>query len=832
MNQSNQTEAIRILHVEDNKHDQVAFKRAFKDCGCDCTITCLRQGETALELFDRREDQSFDILVADHGLPGITGLELCKELLEHEISVPVVLLTGIGTEKIAVEALQAGIDDYIIKDPSNRYFEFLPYTIKEIVQKHKERNKRIKTEEALLKSEQQYKALIETIPQGIQEIDKKGNILFGSPAYHQMLGYNNQELIGVNLRDILPKKVLDRTMAYIDYLVSDQPEPTLYIDKLKKKDGTIIDIEIAWNYKRNKKGAVIGFISVISDITLLKRAREKIRTLSQVIEQSPVAVVITTTDAKIEYVNAAFEEITGYCAAEVLGQNPRFLKSGLTPENRYKELWQTIAGGKPWQGEFQNRKKNGELFWEHAHIAPVVDESGRVSHYLAVMEDITLRKKQEAQLLRQAHCDTLTGLPNRFLALDRLSQLLREAGRDKTLVAVLFLDLDNFKKVNDTLGHEVGDKLLIEMAERLCSISRNGDTVGRLGGDEFIVLLNGLSNVVDTRPVVLNIIEQFKAPFKIEGHELIMSASLGISIYPEDGDTISELLRKADSAMYHAKAQGRNTYSYHTEAMNREVSRRLELEEQMHGALERGEFFIYYQPILKVGSGRIIGAEALLRWHSPVLGNVPPMDFISIAEQCGLIEAIGQFVLNAALDMCARWHQKQDYGFRIAVNLSPRQFHDPNMVRFIEETLAKFGLSAECLELEITEGVLMSGHRHVHEALAALSHLGVSISMDDFGTGYSSLSNLRIYPFDILKIDRSFVQDITTDLADRTLINATIAMAHGLKLKVVAEGVETKEQLAYLKKQGCDYAQGCLFSEPMTSNELYSWASKWDGEGF
>ncbi len=559
-----------------------------------------------------------------------------------------------------------------------------------------------------------------------------------------------------------------------------------------------------------------------------KQSEEQIRMLSQAIEQSPISVVITDTDLNIEYVNSSFEKVSGYRLEEVIGRNPRMLNVDKTRTPRCEAMWQTITGGKSWQGEFQTKKKNGEILWESVHIAPVLDVSGITAHYLTVLEDITLRKQQEQKLLQQAHFDALTHLPNRFLSLDRLSQLLKEAQRDKTLVAVLFLDLDNFKKVNDTLGHETGDKLLMEAALRLSQVARSGDTVGRLGGDEFIVLLGGLLNANDPRPVVNNILEQFRAPFIIADRELVLTTSIGVSIFPRDGGDISKLLRCADTAMYHAKNLGRNTVASFNDTMNHEVSRRLALEEQMYGALDRNEFSVSYQPMIEVSGGRVVGAEALLRWHNPALGHISPEEFIPIAEQTGLIVPIGQFVITTALGLCARMHPFHDSGCHMAVNLSPLQFRDPELVHFIQKVLQQSGVPAESLELEITEGVLMSGHAYVTDALAALSDMGVSLSMDDFGTGYSSLSYLRTYPFDVLKIDRSFISDITEDPADRALIDATIAMAHGLNLKVVAEGVETEEQLACLKKRGCDYAQGYFFAKPMPGDELFEWMLKRD----
>ncbi len=469
-------------------------------------------------------------------------------------------------------------------------------------------------------------------------------------------------------------------------------------------------------------------------------------------------------------------------------------------------LWRADGGSFPVEYRSHPIHRNGEL-------------TGAVVTFM----DISERKEQESHILHQAHYDSLTNLPNRFLSLDRLTQHLSEVERSRELVAVMFLDLDDFKKINDSLGHETGDGVLVKTAERLRSTLRSGDTVGRLGGDEFIMLLGGLSDAEDVRPVVDNILSQFGTAFSIDGRDLMLTASIGIAVYPGDGKNASELLRNADAAMYHSKELGRNTYSFFTESMNKKVARRLSLEEQLHGALDRGEFEVLYQPQINVDSGRIVGAEALLRWHSSVLGDVSPMEFIPVAEHTGLIVSLGEFVLTQAVAMAARCQQNCCDEFRMAVNISPRQIRDNNIVSFIQKVLHESGVTSDSLELEITEGMLLSGYVYVEDTLSALSQLGVNIAMDDFGTGYSSLGYLRTYPFDVLKIDRSFVNDITVDPGDRELINATIAMAHGLGLRVVAEGVETKEQFSYLKQLGCDYAQGYFFSKPMTGDELLKW---------
>ncbi|MEW8436736.1 MAG: EAL domain-containing protein, partial [Candidatus Thiodiazotropha taylori] len=685
----------------------------------------------------------------------------------------------------------------------------------------------VRARNQLAESEARFRRLFESTDAiAVQGYDEERRVIYWNKASEQLYGYSEEQALGQPLEElIIPepmrKQVITDTQAWLQ---GGEAIPSAELT-LQRADGSKVPVFSSHVMLRGKDGAPEMYCIDV-DLTQLKTAQAKIHLLSQAVEQSPVSVLITDKNGSIEYVNTTLQRISGYSAEELRGQKPSILKSNLTPKLLYKELWDAITSGRTWQGELQNRKKNGEIYWEHVYIAPVSGEAGGDFHYLAIKEDITLQKKQAEKILQQAHFDGLTSLPNRFLSLDRLGQLVKEADRNGSRVAVLFIDLDDFKKVNDSLGHEMGDTLLIQAAERLQQSIRQGDTVGRLGGDEFIIILAGLEDPLDANSVVKHLIDDFRRPFRIDNRELLLTTSVGIAVYPDDGKQPSELLRNADSAMYHSKALGRNTYSYFTDSMNRNLSQRLQLEEQLHGALERNEFTLVYQPQVAISNRQVIGVEALLRWENPKLGQVGPEDFIPVAEQTGMIVTIGEFVIREALTKAVEWRRMVSGPFTVAINLSPRQFRDPKLVPFIEQVITDLKVAPETLELEITEGVLMSGLSYVDEAVSAISKLGISIAMDDFGTGYSSLSYLRSYPFNVLKIDRSFINDITVDVTDHELVNAAIAMAHGLGLKVIAEGVETEEQFDMLALQRCDFAQGYLFSKPKKPEEISRFLKK------
>lgn len=638
-----------------------------------------------------------------------------------------------------------------------------------------------------------------------------------NPATLRLLGAGSQEELLARIAELYDK---DTAQLFAEQFVAIWEQQPLYRaeHQIRTLRGDYASVMVSFPVAKDREAARSVAITLV-DLTEHNRREARLRTLYQAVEQSPVSVMVTDPLGAIEYVNGTFERQSGYRADALIGSNALELYSQSRSDVSLKEVLVSLRENQHWEGEIENINKAGDIVWEAVKVAPVVDTSGTASHYLILNEDITLRKEYEDRILHQARFDQLTGLPNRLNMLERLRSMRKDAERKGQSLAVLFLDLDDFKKVNDTLGHEFGDKLLMKAAQRLRNAVGETQAVGRLGGDEFIVLLATSGETDAIEPLLAQLLAAFQTPFNLGQREITLTASIGVATYPNDGQSCSELLRNADSAMYYSKRQGRNTYTFFNHNMGKEVYQRLLLEEQMLGALSRGEFELHFQPQVCLVSGKMSGVEALLRWTNPVLGAVGPDLFIPIAEESGQIVPIGKFVITEALSAAQAW-QQQGLDLRVAVNLSPRQFRDENLTQFILDELNRFELAASVLELEITEGLLLSGHPGVSDALTQLSDAGVSIAMDDFGTGYSSLSYLRRYPFDLLKIDRSFIRDLMLDSADQELVSAAISMAHGLGLSVLAEGVETEAQWARLKAMGCDAIQGFVFSKPIPRDAL------------
>ncbi len=545
---------------------------------------------------------------------------------------------------------------------------------------------------------------------------------------------------------------------------------------------------------------------------LAKELQSQMNLAVAVFDNALEGIIVTDAQGIIVAANPALTRITGYAREELIGNTPQILQSGLQDRAFYAAMWQSIMVTGKWEGEVWSKRKDGVIYPEILNISTVRDEKQRVRNYIAILTDISRQKDVENKLQRIAFHDDLTGLPNRALFKERLGLAIASAHRNREILAVLCIDLDHFKVVNGTLGHADGDTLLQEIARRLVRSVRENDTVARQGGDEFSIILQSLNVSEDAITAVNKIMQAVRVPVVVGERELFVSASIGISFYPDDGDRLEALMMNADTAMYHAKEQGRNGYQLYTMGMNSHFHERMALESDLRYALERNELMLFYQPQTELSSGRIVGAEALLRWQHPKRGLILPDEFIPLAEQSGLIIPIGEWVLRAACTGMKRWHDAGAPLIRVAVNLSARQFAQPDLIQLVATALAESGLSAQFLELEITESCLMPG---AVGTLRTLKRMGVQIAIDDFGTGYSNLSYLKKFPINSLKIDQSFVQNIATDHNDAAIVRAIIAMSASLGLKVVAEGVETKEQQQLLSQYQCTIAQGYLLGRPM-----------------
>ncbi len=571
---------------------------------------------------------------------------------------------------------------------------------------------------------------------------------------------------------------------------------------------------------RDDDGKPLRIIGTLTDISAAKQAEEELRLNAQVFESAGEGILITDRYNRIISVNQAFSKITGYLPDEVLGSNPSLLASGQHDKEFYRELWATLAEHDYWQGEIWNRRKNGEHYPEWLTITVLRRPSGEIANYIATFSDLSERKQQAEHIQFLANFDSLTHLPNRLLFKDRVELAIASAQRLGTQLAVLVIDLDRFKNINDSLGHHVGDRLLQETASRITATLSEVDTSARLGGDEFVILLNDLRQPQDAVPAARRLLEAISRPIAVEQNELRLTPSIGIAVFPDDGTDFDTLVKNADAAMYHAKDNGRNNYQFFTAGLNARVLEQLILENALRRALERQEMAVYFQPQYRVGSGEIVGAEALLRWRHPELGMVSPARFIPVAEDSGLISQISEWVLQSVCNHICTWREHGLAIPPIAINISSSQFRQLDFVSGVIETLGRSGIAPDLIELELTESILMQDFDIAVANMRLLRASGFHLAIDDFGTGYSSLSYLKRFPIHKLKIDQSFVRELPGDSDSAAITGAIINLAHNLQLKVIAEGVETSEQLDFLVARGCDEIQGFLFSKPLPAEDF------------
>lgn len=646
-------------------------------------------------------------------------------------------------------------------------------------------------------------------------------------AFCEMLGYTEEELKQLSVADVTHPDDLANDKEAFDGLMEGRIQKHSAEKRYLKKDG-----EVVWGMRTLTKiyssnSDSFDVLAMIADINERKLREVELRKLSLAVEQSPNSIFITDLYAIIEYVNDSFLKMTGYTRNEVIGKNPRILQSGKIPKSTYDDMWAHLTHGEVWRGELINKRKDGSEYVELAMISPVRQADGKITHYLAIKEDISEQKKTKERIEKLAHFDQLTGLPNRSQLDFRFNYALSLAQRSGGAIAVLFLDLDHFKNVNDTLGHTIGDKLLMEVAKRIKSVLRDEDTVSRQGGDEFILILNA-TDLDGAVCVASKLIETISQSCKVGKYELSTTPSIGIAIYPKDGLDLETLSKNADAAMYHAKQSGRNNYSIYTPEMQLHSARTLQLANALRYALERNEFQLHYQPQFSIHSENIVGVEALLRWRHPVFGEIPPIEFIPILEDSGQIVSVGEWILHTSAKQMKDWIDSGLKPIVMAVNLSSVQLRQADIANQITQILREVKLPHQYIELELTEAVAMSDPLTAIKVMDKFHESGIRMSIDDFGTGYSSLSYLKKFNVHKIKIDQSFVRDITDDPDDKAIVGAIINMASSLGIKTIAEGVESFGQLEFLRTQGCDEVQGFYFSKPLTSEEFETFVKQYN----
>ncbi len=805
---------LQILLIEDDEDDFLITRDLLQDAGRNDVQ--LSWADSLDDGLDGLRSGSYAVGLVDLRLGPDSGLDLIRQARDEGLTTPLILLTGQGDEDLDNRAVELGASDYLVKGRLDGHglIRSIRYAID-----------RAQATEQLATSEAHYRLLFDTNPAPMCLLDTATDAITSmNQAAQQLYGYHADDLPGLTLDTLRAgttgpldsEGVIVRNGGRLEFHLTRAGRPLCM---------EVIPRDIAIDQRPHQ-------LLMLTDRTEEIQSNRQMRLLQRGIESTSNGIAIAdalSPDMPLIYVNPAFERITGYRAEEVLGRNCRFLQgstSDAVNDGALQEIRQSIAEQRDVAVVLRNFRKDGSPFWNDLFIGPVRNDQGRVTHFIGVQNDISDKKSAESELAYNVSHDVLTGLPNRSLLEDRLTQACQFADRYGRQLALLFIDLDGFKLINDSLGHRIGDRLLVEVARRLRQLVRSGDTVARLSGDEFIVVLPDLAKADDALLVVELVISEIATPYRIDDRTLHLTASVGIATAGGHIDNPIELLQQADLAMYRAKQMGRNTYQWYSTELNDEANKRVILRNELQDAIDNDQLAVYYQPLVDARTNVPKSVEALIRWQHPERGVISPQDFIPLAEETGQISPLGRWVLERACQDTIRMHAR---GFRdctVSVNVSPIQLRKSGFVDEVSSVLQASGLAAEFLELEVVESALLYDTAVVVKALNDLRELGVRISIDDFGTGFSSLSYIKLLPANKIKIDRTFIKDVIKDRSDAAITQGVISMAHHLGLEVVAEGVETEAHAAFLRKHQCDLLQGFAFARPLPFDELIRYLSE------
>ncbi len=830
---------LRVLLVEDAEDDAVLILRQLKKGGYKTTA---ERVDTPEAMSKALTDKKWDIVLADFRMPHFSAPAALELLNSLHPEIPLIIVSGAIGEEAAVEAMRNGAKDFIMKGNWARLIPAVEREFREALLRQEQRL----IEQALHKSEVRYRTVVETANVGIVTIDQDGKIRVANRSFENILGYTYQEVLDQAVTILFPdsSQVLEKVLekAKENKKNSIHFEPIELSGRHKKGHELWLELFIGEYVEDNQ----YMFTIIIHNITERKfaekqlkeytskleqytveleennqeliEAHEQLRLAANVYENTAEGIMVTNVDGIIQSINPAFTMITGYNAEDVTGKNPKILKSHKHKNDFYDNMWKAVSQGY-WEGEIWNRRKNGEIYPQWMVISSIKNDHNEIVQYLAVFSDISEIKRSEERLQYMAYHDSLTGLSNRHHFQLQLEERLAEAEKHNQPMALMFIDLDRFKVINDTLGHSIGDLVLREVADRLRNcIDKDNHFLSRWGGDEFTLTLINITNDEITSLAKM-LLKALTVVYSIDEYEFFLSASIGIACYPNDGAITENLIKNADKAMFQAKEMGKNNFQFYSKVIDNISLERLTFEKDLHLALEKNEFKLLYQPQFQIETGKIIGVEALVYWQRDNK-TVSPGEFIPICEETGLIIPLGKWVLRTACKQNKFWQNKGLHPIPMAVNLSAIQFMDKVLMKTIDQILCETEMSPNYLDLELTEGILMQNIETTTILLLDLKARGIQISIDDFGTGYSSLSYLSRFPIDKLKIDRSFVQDLNLSPDDAAIVKAIIAMGHSMNIKVVAEGVESQNQLDFLQEQQCDEVQGYLMSRPVPADQI------------